>query len=129
MRTSRNLRIVLVAERHGTFRVGGAPGEPLPTAHVREGESLRYAASLLARRMGIDIRGLRILGIIEREGRRPNDRTVDLYLYTTVIAEREPTTAWASRAMLAHDVPPEILAATTTAGAPYLGVVAFENAT
>lgn len=124
MKASRTLRLILVAERKGEYLVTTGSEGSFPNTHVREGESLRYAAARLARSLNIEIRAIDISVVAETEGLKLNDRTIDIYFRATVTNALE-SGKWVPLERLEEfGVPHEVIAALRRAyGAPYVGKV------
>ena len=126
MRTNRNLRVVLAIEFVRHFRVleTGA----LPLAHVREGESLHYAAGTIARSLGITIRVAGISAVLEREGARFEERTIDIYVLAHATGGMLHDGPWLlARELAQAGMTPELASALEGGRvAPYLGKIVDE---
>jgi hypothetical protein len=124
VKASRILRLILVAERRGAYRLAYDGHGPFPSTHVREGESLRYAAARLARSLSIEIRTVDISAVAETEGIKLNDRTIDIYFHATVTNALESGEWVPAERLEESGVPHEVVAALKRAnGAPYVGKV------
>ncbi len=127
MRENRNLRVVLAVEYDHRFRVleTGA----LPCTHVREGESLHYAAGSIARSLGLTIRVAGISAVVERENARFGGRTIDVYVLARATDGALRDGSWRfARELAQAGMAPE-LAHSLEGGhvAPYLGKIADET--
>lgn len=126
MRSNRNLRVVLAIESARHFRVleTGA----LPLAHVREGESLHYAAGSIARALGITIRVVGISAVVEHDGARFEDRTIDVYVLARATGGMPHDGRWLlARELAQAGMTPELASALEGGRiAPYLGKIADE---
>ena len=121
MKTMRNVRVVIVAERHGHWLTHGDTLR-LPAGHLREGESLRYALARIAREAcGAEIRVRDVAAIAEREGRRAADRCIEVYVRASILGAGKKSHVWAALDDIVGVEPHLATALAHANGAPYLG--------
>lgn len=128
----RNLRAILAVERSGRWMQPTRGSSPcLPGGNVREGESLRYALSRIARETcGAQIRVRGIAAIAEREGSRPADRCIEVYVRASLVGGYDKNRQTWATAQGLRDAGLEasvVDALERTGSVPYLGNVLADS--
>lgn len=124
MKPLRNLRVAIAVEHRGLWLTDERT-LALPVGHVREGESLWYALARVARDIcGAQVRVHDIAAVAERDGRRPSDRCIDIYIRASLVGEYRAGRWRTLEELRQSGLEAEVIAALAGhAGAPYLGNV------